>query len=169
MSAPHSFGSASSREHDMSSCQRKRYCTACTESFGRSLAPRQLAVQSCAICLQGKRQRHYPGLLASQSAHKDFHVSTFACKTRNAEKACICSMCYLRRADGGNEAASMRIAEQYLNAFGSIAKAGTTLMLPANSNDPASMVAQALSIYNNVSKTPLANPRWDASLGFGVF
>ena len=52
----------------------------------------------------------------------------------------------------------MRIAEQYLNAFGSIAKAGTTLMLPANSNDPASMVAQALSIYNNVSKTPLANP-----------
>ncbi len=78
-------------------------------------------------------------------------------------------MCHLRRADGGNEAASMRIAEQYLNAFGSIAKAGTTLMLPANSNDPASMVAQALSIYNNVSKTPLANPRWDASLGFGVF
>ena len=65
---------------------------------------------------------------------------------------------YLCRADGGNEAASMRIAEQYLNAFGSIAKAGTTLMLPANSNDPASMVAQALSIYNNVSKTPLANP-----------
>lgn len=63
------------------------------------------------------------------------------------------------QADGGNEAASMRIAEQYLNAFGSIAKAGTTLMLPANSNDPASMVAQALSIYNNVSKTPLANPR----------
>ena len=63
------------------------------------------------------------------------------------------------RADGGNEAASMRIAEQYLTAFGGIAKAGTTLLLPASSNDPASMVAQALSIYNNVSKTPLANPR----------
>ena len=61
----------------------------------------------------------------------------------------------------------MRIAEQYLNAFGSIAKAGTTLMLPANSNDPASMVAQALSIYNNVSKTPLASPRWDNSLALG--
>lgn len=76
-------------------------------------------------------------------------------------------MCCLRRADGGNEAASMRIAEQYLNAFGSIAKAGTTLMLPANSNDPASMVAQALSIYNNVSKTPLASPRWDNSLALG--
>lgn len=63
------------------------------------------------------------------------------------------------QADGGNEAASMRIAEQYLTAFGGIAKAGTTLLLPASSNDPASMVAQALSIYNNVSKTPLANPR----------
>ena len=66
----------------------------------------------------------------------------------------------LCRADGGNEAASMRIAEQYLTAFGGIAKAGTTLLLPASSNDPASMVAQALSIYNNVSKTPLANPRY---------
>ncbi|KAL3153776.1 hypothetical protein ABBQ32_013362 [Trebouxia sp. C0010 RCD-2024] len=66
------------------------------------------------------------------------------------------------QADGGNEAASMRIAEQYLTAFGGIAKAGTTLLLPASSNDPASMVAQALSIYNNVSTTPLANPRWAA-------
>ncbi|KAL3153774.1 hypothetical protein ABBQ32_013362 [Trebouxia sp. C0010 RCD-2024] len=65
------------------------------------------------------------------------------------------------QADGGNEAASMRIAEQYLTAFGGIAKAGTTLLLPASSNDPASMVAQALSIYNNVSTTPLANPRGD--------
>lgn len=63
------------------------------------------------------------------------------------------------RADGGNEAASMRIAEQYLTAFGGIAKAGNTLLLPTSANDPASMVAQALSIYNNVSKTPLANPR----------
>ena len=58
----------------------------------------------------------------------------------------------------------MRIAEQYLTAFGGIAKAGTTLLLPASSNDPASMVAQALSIYNNVSKTPLANPRCAAVL-----
>ena len=66
-------------------------------------------------------------------------------------------MTVLCRADGGNEAASMRIAEQYLTAFGSIAKAGNTLLLPASANDPASMVAQALSIYNSVSKTPLAN------------
>lgn len=69
------------------------------------------------------------------------------------------------QADGGNEAASMRIAEQYLTAFGGIAKAGTTLLLPASANDPASMVAQALSIYNNVSKTPLANSRPDGSDG----
>ena len=30
--------------------------------------------------------------------------------------------------------------------------AGTTVLLPAASNDPASMVAQAMSIYSNVSK-----------------
>ena len=74
-------------------------------------------------------------------------------------ECCTDRVVVVRRADGGNEAASMRIAEQYLTAFGGIAKAGTTLLLPASSNDPASMVAQALSIYNNVSKTPLANPK----------
>jgi regulator of protease activity HflC (stomatin/prohibitin superfamily) len=55
------------------------------------------------------------------------------------------------RAEGGGEAVSLRIAEQYLAAFSSIAKAGNTLLLPASVNDPATMVAQALSIYGTIS------------------
>lgn len=51
---------------------------------------------------------------------------------------------------GGTEAVSLRVAEQYLDAFSQIAKAGTTMLLPAGMNDPASMVAQALSVYGNV-------------------
>jgi len=42
---------------------------------------------------------------------------------------------------------------QYLAAFGNIAKAGNTMLLPASASDPATMVAQALSIYGNVSKS----------------
>ncbi len=52
---------------------------------------------------------------------------------------------------GGSEAAALRVAEQYLAAFSNIAKEGNTLLLPAAANDPASMVAQALSIYKTVS------------------
>lgn len=36
-------------------------------------------------------------------------------------------------------------------SFGEIAKQGTTMLLPASANDPASMVASALSIYKQVS------------------
>ena len=52
---------------------------------------------------------------------------------------------------GGSQAVSLRVAEQYLDAFGEIAKKGTTMLLPAAAHDPASMVAQALSIYGNLA------------------
>ncbi|KAL2540321.1 SPFH/Band 7/PHB domain-containing membrane-associated protein family [Abeliophyllum distichum] len=52
--------------------------------------------------------------------------------------------------NGGVEAASLRIAEQYLRAFSMIAKEGTTMLLPASASNPANMMAQALSIYKNL-------------------
>jgi len=53
-------------------------------------------------------------------------------------------------AEGGHNAASLRIAEQYLQAFANLAKQGTTMLLPANAAEPASVVAQAASIYKHV-------------------
>ena len=55
------------------------------------------------------------------------------------------------RQRGGSEAVSLRVAEQYLDSFGEIAKQGTTMLLPAATHDPASMVASALSIYKQVA------------------
>ncbi|KAJ3693998.1 hypothetical protein LUZ60_009478 [Juncus effusus] len=55
------------------------------------------------------------------------------------------------KADGGAEAASLRIAEQYIKAFGSIAKEGTTMLLPSAAGNPSAMIAQALSIYKQLS------------------
>ncbi|KAG0169902.1 hypothetical protein DFQ28_002819 [Apophysomyces sp. BC1034] len=52
----------------------------------------------------------------------------------------------------GNEAVSMTVAEKYVDAFGKMAKEGTTLIVPAAAHDAASMVAQALSVYNNINK-----------------
>lgn len=54
--------------------------------------------------------------------------------------------------DRGSEAVSLRIAEQYVEAFGNLAKEGTTVLLPPNGGfaDAGSMVAQALSIYKQM-------------------
>ena len=46
---------------------------------------------------------------------------------------------------GGMEAARVRVAELYLKEFGRIAKAGNTVLLPADAGNPAAMVAQAMA------------------------
>ncbi|THU61503.1 hypothetical protein C4D60_Mb07t23970 [Musa balbisiana] len=72
------------------------------------------------------------------------------------------------KAEGGAEAASLRIAEQYITAFGCIAKEGTTLLLPSSVGNPSSVIAQALAIYKklnvgNISSLSLDNPRTETS------
>jgi len=54
---------------------------------------------------------------------------------------------------GGEKAVALRIAEQYVEAFGKLAQEGTTLILPATANDIGSMVAQALTVFQTISKT----------------
>ncbi|XP_028411191.1 stomatin-like protein 2, mitochondrial [Dendronephthya gigantea] len=52
----------------------------------------------------------------------------------------------------GDNAAALTVAEQYVQAFGNLAKTSNTVILPANTGDAASMVAQAMAVYNQVSK-----------------
>jgi regulator of protease activity HflC (stomatin/prohibitin superfamily) len=47
---------------------------------------------------------------------------------------------------GGVEAMQLRVAEQYIERFGELAKAGNALILPANLTDVASMVATAMTV-----------------------
>jgi regulator of protease activity HflC (stomatin/prohibitin superfamily) len=49
-------------------------------------------------------------------------------------------------AEGGIEALQLRVAEQYIQQFGNLAKASTTLVLPANAADVGSMVALAMQV-----------------------
>lgn len=48
---------------------------------------------------------------------------------------------------GGVEATQLRVAEQYVKQFGELAKAGTTMILPANVADIAGMVAMATKVF----------------------
>ncbi|CAK9186049.1 unnamed protein product [Ilex paraguariensis] len=52
---------------------------------------------------------------------------------------------------GGVDAVSLRIAEQYIEAFDKICKEGTLMLLPGNGGDAASMIVQAAAIYKKVS------------------
>jgi regulator of protease activity HflC (stomatin/prohibitin superfamily) len=49
---------------------------------------------------------------------------------------------------GGDRAASLQIAEKYIEAFRQLAKEGSTILLPSNIQHPATMVTEAMSIYD---------------------
>ncbi|KAF9329698.1 Stomatin-like protein 2, mitochondrial [Podila minutissima] len=53
---------------------------------------------------------------------------------------------------GGHHAVSLTVADKYVDAFAQLAKETNTLILPATANDAAGMVAQALTIYDGITK-----------------
>jgi regulator of protease activity HflC (stomatin/prohibitin superfamily) len=61
---------------------------------------------------------------------------------------------------GGIEAMQLRIGEEYVKQFGNFAQAGTTLIVPANLTDLASIVTMATSIARkpDAAATPAARP-----------
>ena len=52
--------------------------------------------------------------------------------------------------EGGDKAMQLRVAEDYLEQFGNIAKAGNTLIVPANLSDVSSMIAAATSVLTGL-------------------
>ncbi|WP_116137326.1 SPFH domain-containing protein [Trinickia diaoshuihuensis] len=60
---------------------------------------------------------------------------------------------------GGMDAVNLKVAEQYVNAFGNLAKAGNTLIVPGNLSDLGSMVASALAIVNRGKGGAVADAR----------
>jgi regulator of protease activity HflC (stomatin/prohibitin superfamily) len=49
---------------------------------------------------------------------------------------------------GGSEALQLRVAEQYVKEFGNLARASTTLVLPATLSDVGSMIALAMKVMH---------------------
>lgn len=47
---------------------------------------------------------------------------------------------------GGYQAVQLRVAEQYIGEFGKLAKAGNTLIVPANLSDVGSLIATAMTV-----------------------
>jgi regulator of protease activity HflC (stomatin/prohibitin superfamily) len=74
-------------------------------------------------------------------------IEKVAAATANAIDAVAGSI----KKDGGKEAVSLKVAEKYVDAFKELAQKNNTLIIPANTNDPSSMIAQVLGIYENIS------------------
>ena len=57
---------------------------------------------------------------------------------------------------GGKDAVSLRIAEQYIKEFGNLAKQNNTMIIPSNLADLSSIIATATSVYNSQNKKDLS-------------
>ncbi|KAJ2237254.1 Stomatin [Coemansia sp. RSA 1722] len=53
--------------------------------------------------------------------------------------------------EAGELAAGLHVAQQYVEAFGNIAKESNTIVVPASTNDVAGMVSQAMAVFSSVS------------------
>jgi regulator of protease activity HflC (stomatin/prohibitin superfamily) len=56
---------------------------------------------------------------------------------------------------GGQEAASLRVAERYVNEFGKLAKASNTLIIPGNAANIADMVTTAMTAFQKIETQPV--------------
>jgi regulator of protease activity HflC (stomatin/prohibitin superfamily) len=53
---------------------------------------------------------------------------------------------------GGMDAVNLKVAEQYVQAFGELAKQGNTLIVPANLADMSSLIAGAMSVVRGTQR-----------------
>lgn len=53
---------------------------------------------------------------------------------------------------GADAAVALRVAEQYVEAWGRLAKEGTAVVVPGNVGDLGGMVAQAMAVYGKVTQ-----------------
>ena len=55
------------------------------------------------------------------------------------------------RTDGGMEAVQLRVAEQYVEQFGQLARQSNTVIIPATVSDISGMIASAMKVFGSVS------------------
>src|SRR4051812_36618104 len=71
-------------------------------------------------------------------------ITTIAAANAAAVRAVAAAM----SEPGGMNAANLKVAEVYVEAFGNLAKAGNTLIVPGNMSDLATMVSSAMTIVS---------------------
>jgi len=57
---------------------------------------------------------------------------------------------------GGLEAVNLKVAEEYITAFGNLAKTNNTLIVPANVSDIAGLIATAMTVVRAQERSPVS-------------
>jgi regulator of protease activity HflC (stomatin/prohibitin superfamily) len=76
-------------------------------------------------------------------------IELVASATANAVRAVAAAI----GAEGGLQAANLKVAELYIGAFGNLAKAGNTLIVPSNLTDVSTLVSTAMTVLDR-TKAP---------------
>ena len=58
--------------------------------------------------------------------------------------------------EGGQQAANLKVAEQYVNAFAYLARTNNTLIVPANMGDMATLITSAMTMLEKARPAPAA-------------
>jgi regulator of protease activity HflC (stomatin/prohibitin superfamily) len=82
----------------------------------------------------------------NEAAGRASEIEQVAKATANGLKAIALAI----SEENGLNAVNLRVAEQYLNAFGNLAKENNTLILPTNLAEIGSIVATATSVFNEI-------------------
>ncbi len=90
---------------------------------------------------EGEKQKRI-----NEAAGRASEIEQVAVATANGLRAIATAI----SEENGLNAVNLRIAEQYLGAFASLAKTNNTLILPSNLSDIAGIVATATSVFNEV-------------------
>ena len=61
--------------------------------------------------------------------------------------------------EGGHAAMQLRVAEDYIQQFGNLARTTNTLVVPANVSDIAGMIAMATKVFEHTRSDPPSPPR----------
>lgn len=95
-------------------------------------------MQSCINRAEGHKQE----TMADAEA-RAYEVEKMAISTAEGIRAVANAV----NEEGGKDAVSLRIAEQYIKQFGNLAKENNTMIIPSNMTDLASVIATATSVY----------------------
>ena len=62
------------------------------------------------------------------------------------------------REPGGEEAVNLKVAEQYVGAFGQLAKTNNSMIIPANLGEISGLIATAMQVVKTQKDAPLVKP-----------
>ena len=74
----------------------------------------------------------------------------------DATAAAVRTVASAMSAPGGMNAANLKVAEQYINAFGNMAKTNNTMIVPGNVADVATLIGTAMNTLNTIKSSGVA-------------